>query len=410
MVAIDLNTRRVLWTSPTLTGENAIGIVFSADGSTVHAVRQGRRYTGMWLLQLDVVTGQQRGELMGVRSTDGRRSRRHKARCSTVSRMACRTSTCSICPRADGQHRGELAGMETSSFVFSPDGKSLVVSRGTGDVFDPKGGFSQIWDAGTGQPTSLLMAAAYTAVYAPSGDRLLTRTDFERSVRDAATGRERGSRVVFGGPSALAPDGRTVLTVSENTCRLWQVSADAEPLSDDGTDKNVSMTGSVAYRRSRGLNTFRGGRLREDGKIAVLLAEGAGGRELIRSVDPTTGRPFGRPALALPRLDRAYGRLQPRRPQFRDREQSVWPCRQRGSTLGRDDGPAATSADALHQLGRRAGIPAGWQSPGRGRLQRTHPVLGYFQRQGNRAAPPSRGDRDEPGLQSGRQHTCGGPR
>ena len=77
---------------------------------------------------------------------------------------------------------------------------------------------------------------------------------------------------------------------------LWQVSADAEPLADGGTDKKATPTGSVANRRWRGLNAFRSGRLRADGQIAVSLADGAGGQELIRLSDPATGRPFGRPA------------------------------------------------------------------------------------------------------------------
>ena len=81
---------------------------------------------------------------------------------------------------------------------------------------------------------------------------------------------------------------------------LWQVSAEAEPLADRGTAQKASMTGSVANRRWRGIDAFRSGLLRADGQIAVSLADGAGGQELIRLSDPATGRSSGRPATHYP--------------------------------------------------------------------------------------------------------------
>ena len=142
------------------------------------------------------------------------------------------------------------------------------------------------WQATTGAP-----------IYTPAGDRLLAEIEYRQSVHDAATASERGSRLLVGGPTALHPDGHTVLTNAfEQYALLWQVSADAEPLADGGTGKKVTPTGSVANRRWRGLNAFRSGRLRADGQIAVSLADGAGGQELIRLSDPATGRPIGRPA------------------------------------------------------------------------------------------------------------------
>ena len=302
MVAIDLNTRRVLWTSPALTGEHGLEIAFSADSSTVLATRQRPRLSNSeWHLRLDAVTGQQRGEPMSV---PGIQAVAPDATRLAVERIENGVTYIDVLDLPSRRRKASwrVNGHRNSGLVFSPDGKLLFVSRNSGDIFDPKSHFSQIWDVGTGEPTSLLMAVTTGAVYAPSGDRLLTTTDVQRSVRDAA-GRERGSRVFLssGSPSAWHPDGRTVLTPSlDDTSRLWQVSADAEALSNDGTDKNASMKGRAAYRRSRGFNTFRGGRLRADGKVAVLLTEGASGRELIRSVDPTTGRPFGRPASHYP--------------------------------------------------------------------------------------------------------------
>ena len=81
---------------------------------------------------------------------------------------------------------------------------------------------------------------------------------------------------------------------------LWQVSAEAEPLADRGTNQKALLTGSVANRKWRGFNAFRSGLLRADGQVAVSLADGAGGQELIRLSDPATGRSFGKPASHYP--------------------------------------------------------------------------------------------------------------
>ena len=272
-------------------------------------------------------------------------------------------------------------------------------------------GYGQIWDAVTGRPTSPLMAGTMAPTYTPAGDRLLTENDFLRSVRDAATGRERGSRLLAGGTTAFHPDGRTVLTSTlGDRALLWQVSAEAEPLAGRGTDPKASTTGSVANRRWRGYNAFRSGLLRADGQIGVSLADGAGGQELIRLSDPATGRSSGRPALHYPGWIVACGRLQPRRSMVRDREQSGRSPHRRAQTLERDHGPVAIPADSVHQLGRGTGIPARWQGSGRRRLRWTRPVLGSLDRPGDWPAASSRGDRSEPGLQPGRHDDRGGSR
>ena len=186
------------------------------------------------------------------------------------------------------------------TLVFRPDGRSLfgsfleVVGNGSKDT-----GFGQFWDPATGRPTSPLLAGAVSegAIYTPAGDRLLSQPDYKGSVRDADTGSERGSRVLAAGVTASHPDGRTMLASAfGKSALLWQVSADAEPLADGGFNKKATPTGSVANRRWRGLNAFRSGLLRADGQIAVALADGAGGQEVIRLSDPATDRPSGRPA------------------------------------------------------------------------------------------------------------------
>ena len=170
---------------------------------------------------------------------------------------------------------------------------------------------------------------------------------------------ERGSRLLAGGAIASHPDGRTMLTdASDKRALLWQVSADAEPLADGGTNKKATPTGSVANRRWRGFNAFRSGLLRADGQIAVSLADGAGGQELIRLSDPATGRPSGRPAPHYPGWIVRAVAFSPDGRCFATGSNPDDSLRGRGPTLGREHGPVAAPADAAHQLGRGTGIPA----------------------------------------------------
>ncbi len=299
MVAVDLATGRVLWTTADLPGEPARfrPIHFSPDGSTLLTERDyGSSRVG--LIRLDVVTGQQRGEPMRgwgciAVAPDGRTA--------ATGRLEKGEVHIDVLDLPSGRQiaswRASRQGL--SSLLFSPDGKSLY-----GSLSEIEGvglnqqGFSQIWDPATGRPTTPLMAGTTGApIYTPAGDRLLAEIEYRQSVHDTATASERGSRLLVGGPTALHPDGHTVLTNAFlNSALLWQVSADAEPLGDGGTGKRATPTGSVANRRWRGLNAFRSGRLRADGQIAVSLADGAGGQEVIRLSDPATGRPIGRPA------------------------------------------------------------------------------------------------------------------
>ena len=115
------------------------------------------------------------------------------------------------------RHASWRAGLQAPwTWSFSPDGRSLfgsfleVVGNGSKAT-----GFGQFWDPATGRPTSPLMAGAVSngAIYTPAGDRLLSEIDFKRSVRDADTGSERGSRVPAGVVTASHPDGRTMLKV-----------------------------------------------------------------------------------------------------------------------------------------------------------------------------------------------------
>jgi len=298
MVAVDLATGRVLWTTADLPGEPArYGTIhFSPDGSTLLTERDyGSNRFG--LIRLDVVTGQQRGEPMRgwgsiAVAPDGRTA--------ATGRLEKGEVHIDVLDLPSGRQiaswRASRQGL--SSLLFSPDGKSLYGSVLEIDGVAFKQPLGQFWNAATGRPTTPLMAGTTGApIYTPASDRLVAELEYRQSVHDAATASERGSRLLVWGPTALHPDGRTVLTNAfDNSALLWQVSADAEPLADGGTGKKVTPTGSVANRKWRGVNAFRSGRLRADGQVAVSLADGAGGQELIRLSDPATGRPIGRPA------------------------------------------------------------------------------------------------------------------
>ncbi len=77
------------------------------------------------------------------------------------------------------------------------------------------------------------------------------------------------------------------------------MSADAEPISSGGNDKQVSPTWGATGRQTRHSDLFWAG-LRRDGKIAISLAKNAAEREMIRFSDPAHGRSSGRPARHYP--------------------------------------------------------------------------------------------------------------
>ena len=296
MEAIDLSTGRVLWTTPQLPGGD-LGhrVEFTPDGSTVLATAlDGSR--SAWLFQLDALTGQQRGETVrGWGSTavapDGKTV--------ATGRLQNDELYIDVLDLPSGRRKSSWrAGThKLRELLFSPDGKSLSGVLTEGGRFNEFLTVSQIWDSGTGRPTCPIMARTDMAMFTRSQDRLVTLTDHVQQVRDSADGRVRGSvPPADGWWSASHPDGRTVLvSARDNTVRLWQVSADAEPVSDRATGKHASMTGIAANCSTRDPWFFRAG-LRMDGKIAISLARGAAGRELIRLSDPSSGRPSGSPA------------------------------------------------------------------------------------------------------------------
>jgi WD40 repeat protein/tetratricopeptide (TPR) repeat protein len=290
MVAIELAIGRVLWTTPPLPGKGhwESGIDFSADGSTVLALR--RDGEDRLSCRLDVLTGRERGEPMRGRgwmavAPDGRlaasgRTENGEAYIDLVDLPSGRR-TASWPARAPA-----LSGL-----VFSPDGKSLFVSSREGNRKKDYSLCGRIWAVGTGGAASPLMARTRFGVFTPSADRLVTLTEDLLLVRDL-TGRVRGS----GLPSAFwrvdSPGGRIMLgRTSDHTACLWEISAEAEPV----PDKQASLTASTPSPLWEGRNVFRAD-LRADGQIAVSQSVDAAGREQVRLSDPATGRPIGVPA------------------------------------------------------------------------------------------------------------------
>jgi serine/threonine protein kinase/WD40 repeat protein/tetratricopeptide (TPR) repeat protein len=298
MLALDLVTGRVLWTTPRLPGDWGERIAVSPDGSTAFASRRDKPGSA-WMLQLDLATGRQRGEPIRGRWPMAVASGGEAvATVHIESGEAC----IDVYEMRSGQQTSSwpAGNPDVYDLIFSPDQKSLFGVVTEGDVFNKNSYFGRIWDTGTGKPSSELMARTTAGNYARSADRLLTQTDDLLVLRDTATGRVRGSEFagVFEQQYVFArhPDGRTVLALAaDNTVRSFQLSADAEPVADGAADKQAPALGNERNRRrSRGLQAFWSS-LRADGLIALSLVKGVADRELIRNTDPAACRPIGRP-------------------------------------------------------------------------------------------------------------------
>jgi WD40 repeat protein/tetratricopeptide (TPR) repeat protein len=295
LVAIELASERVLWTTPPLPGQGASTLDFSADGSLILAHRWDDAGSG-WLYRLNVLTGKESAEPIrgwerigvapGGQWAAAGRTEKGEAYIDLLDLPSGRR-TASWPAGAPALHQ----------LVVSPDGKSLYVSAREGDAFKGSSFFGRIWALGTQKAASSLMPHTGTGAYAPSADRLVTGTEGLLLVRDP-TGRVRGTGCALpadpGGSYAfsLHADGRTLLALaSDFTACLWQISAEAEPV----PDQQAMRTGNAPGTRTRGFNVF-GAALRADGQMAASQLLDAAGREQVRLIDPLTGRPSGAPA------------------------------------------------------------------------------------------------------------------
>jgi serine/threonine protein kinase/WD40 repeat protein/tetratricopeptide (TPR) repeat protein len=301
VVAVDLATKGVLWTSRPLPGDWAENIVIGPDDSTVFATRHERSGSA-WLVRLEATTGRERAEPI-----QGRRKFAVAADANSVatSRSDRGEAYIDLHELPSGRRTAFWPTGQPDVFqlVSGPDANatSLFGVTVAADGNARTNLFGQIWDKGTGSPASPLMVRTDGAIFAPSGDRLLTRTDSTMYLRDTATWRIRGSGFPVDGvyesaeSFAAHPDGRTMLTLGrDHTVRLWQISVDAEPIADGTTGPESSAVGYELKRRIRGFQDFWSS-LGADGRIGLALAKGVAGRELLRITDPATGRPIGRP-------------------------------------------------------------------------------------------------------------------
>jgi eukaryotic-like serine/threonine-protein kinase len=291
--AVDLATRGVLWTAPRLAGDWGERIDVSPDGCTVFASRRDKQDRGnAWLLPLDAATGRGRGEpikgsgVMAV-APDGK----------AVATFRIESGEAYIdvheLPSGWRQSSWPIGKVDVSKLHFSPDQKSLFSVATKGDGYDLKSYFGQTWGTTTRGPAGALMGQTNDVIYAPAADRLVTQGD-GLLLRDTATGRVRGAPFALGG-GVSHPDGRTMLTNGRGGwIHLWQVSEEAEPVSDGATENRTRSTGNEPNRENRGMLAFLSS-LRADGQIAVSLSKSVAGRELVRMTDPVAGRPVGRP-------------------------------------------------------------------------------------------------------------------
>jgi WD40 repeat protein/tetratricopeptide (TPR) repeat protein len=294
LVAMELATERVLWTTPSLPGPLASAIDFSADGSTILAHRYDEAGNA-WLLRRNVLTGEECGEPVRGR---GYIAVAPGGKLAATGGTESGEASIDLIDLPSGRRTASWRAGAPALFqvVFSPDGKSLYVAAREGYKLRGINSFSgRIWSLGTGRTTSSLLADTAVGAYTPAADRLVTETENLLVVRDA-TGRVRGSGIPLGieaGDITIQspPDGRTVLGLVEHTACLRQISTEAEPV----PDKQAPLTVNAPGTRARGYNVF-GADLRADGEIAVSHSLDAAGREQVRIADPATGRPTGTPA------------------------------------------------------------------------------------------------------------------
>ena len=299
VVAIDLITGRVLWRTPQSLGVLGAMIAFSPDAATAF-VTYFDNPQSWWLWRLDILTGQQRGEPIRFQ---GLTDVAPDGRTVATRRVESGKAYIDVLDLPSGRRTASWPAAENELHfsVFSPDAGSLFVSQARGGVLNQNSYFGRIWDPDTGRPITPPMTSTTTAFFTPAADCLLTHTDNLWLLRDADNGRVRGAGLHAGADEDLAahPDGRTMIAPSGDHVRLWQISPDAEPVPEGGTDSQASMTGIESDRRVRDLRLFWTD-LWTDGQIAIAPAVGVGGRELIRLSDPATGSPLGRPASHYP--------------------------------------------------------------------------------------------------------------
>jgi serine/threonine protein kinase/WD40 repeat protein len=339
MVAIELDTMRLLWSTPPLRGQWAGRINFDADASMISA----RRYDGLendvdsrsvWLLRLNAGTGKEcaeplRGSGDFAVAPDGK--------LAATGRTERGEMSIDLLDLPSGRRTASfpVGARGLNSLEFSPDGKSLYGSVRKSIAAKASNFVARIWAVDSQNVASPLLADTGVGVYTPSADRLVTASEDLLLVREV-TGRARGTSVPLsggtGGGLLFAPclDGRTMLALdSDLNVALWQISMEAELV----PEKAAILTGNTP------VTPFRGDNVRDsvwvialcaNAQIAVSPSRDAAGQEQVRLFDPATGRPFGAPA--------------PHHPGWRVRSFAVSPDGRYFAT-GSEPGPTAATGE-----------------------------------------------------------------
>jgi serine/threonine protein kinase/WD40 repeat protein/tetratricopeptide (TPR) repeat protein len=296
-VAIDLSTGGLLWKSPQFPAAFFYEkITFSSDARTIFVIYHDTQESAS-IQRLDASTGKELGEPIESRgwaaaAPDGssvaiRRVENGEAHMDILELPFLRRTA------------SWRATMNRTYYVaFSPDGRSLFVSAPKGGVLKQNSYVGQVWDARTGKPVTPPMPSTPFASFSPSGESLVTLTQNLTVVRDASSGGARGSGTFSAADDHLAshPDGRTLLSqLGAGLLRLWQISPDAEPLSNGRADTDISTSPMESGRPMPDVRLFWSG-LWTNGRVAFSPAVSLDGRELIRLSDPATGRTKGTPA------------------------------------------------------------------------------------------------------------------
>jgi WD40 repeat protein len=150
---------------------------------------------------------------------------------------------------ATGKESGVLRGHQSdvNSAVFSPDGSRIATAAGGmfgGDYT------ARIWDAGTAQEIAVLRGhkmVVWSVAFSPDGSRIVTLSwDGTARIWDAITFKEIAImpiQTIFGrfGAASFSPDGRQIVTSSQDTAHIWDSTTAKELASLQGSGSIASF-------------------------------------------------------------------------------------------------------------------------------------------------------------------------